>query len=157
MIYEVKQIPEPVLRQKAHKVKNHSQEYINQLKKDMIETMEANAGAGLAAPQIGVPLRMIAFINNHKPIVLINPELVIASDETSIEVEGCLSIPGVLVPVERPVTIKVQHQIGNKWRVFKFVNFTARVVLHEMDHLDGVLIIDKTVDVNAKPEYGTLI
>ena len=158
MIQRIRTIPEDsILRQKAHKVKTQSKEYIDQVKVDLIETLEANSGAGLAAPQIGVGLRMIAFINNHKPIVLINPEIVMINDEVDIIPEGCLSIPGVVIPVERPTAIKVQHQQGNKWRVYKFLGHTARVVQHELDHLDGVLIVDKDASLKAPTKDSAFV
>lgn len=158
MIREIKIIPDPILRQKAHRVRTQSQQYLNELKKDLIDTLEANSGAGLAAPQIGVSLRVIAFIDDERnSVVLINPEITFVDLETEKSTEGCLSIPGFLGEVERSTLIKVQHQIGNKWFKKLYLGFTARVVQHEIDHLDGILIVDKISDISKKPEYGPTI
>lgn len=158
MIKEIRVIPDPVLRQKAHRVRTQSQQYLNELKRDLIETLEANAGAGLAAPQIGVSLRVIAFVDDERrPVTLVNPEITFKSEETDKLVEGCLSIPGFLAEVERPVMIKVQSQNGHKWSKRIYKGFEARVVQHEIDHLDGILITDRISDVSKKPEFGNTI
>lgn len=147
-----------ILRQKAHKVKSQSKDYISQVEKDLIETLEANSGAGLAAPQIGVSLRMIAYITNERRIgVLINPEIIEASEKTEVAAEGCLSIPGLLVEVSRSKSIKVRSQRGNKWTNHKFSDFEARLIQHEIDHLDGILIVDKAVSLEKFPDHADVI
>jgi peptide deformylase len=140
-----------VLRQKAHQVERF-EDTLSELAQDMAETMHAENGVGLAAPQVGVLERVIIV---HTPedeeepgsgqmYVLVNPEVSRASDELAEGLEGCLSIPGYVGEVARhaSVTIKGQDLKGNKIRV-KARGFLARAFQHEIDHLDGVLFIDK--------------
>ena len=109
----------------------------------MYETMVEAYGVGLAAPQIGI-LRRIAVIDvGEGKIELINPEVIKTSGEQSGE-EGCLSCPGVWGEVVRPmkVTVKAQDRYGNEFKV-KGSELLARALCHEIDHLDGVLFVDK--------------
>lgn len=142
--------PAPVLRRKARKVTEFGPE-LQTLIDDMIETMRLAPGVGLAAPQVDVPLRVIVveFGDEEDEDVppklysVVNPELVKASKETEIGVEGCLSIPGFAGEVERSVDVivKGQNRRGQPVRI-KASGWLARIFQHEINHLDGVLFID---------------
>jgi peptide deformylase len=135
----------PILRQKAKKVKQITTD-IKQLVLDMIETLKANNGAGLAAPQIGQPLRIIVAKpdENKEALVLINPQIIKTSRKKEIMEEGCLSLPDISVPVKRAAKITVQGlDINGQTVKIKAKGILARVIQHEIDHLDGILIIDK--------------
>lgn len=110
-----------------------------QLAKDLAETLIQHQGLGLAAPQIGVPYRVFAI--NGTPIhVCYNPKLIDVSSEEIYLEEGCLSFPGLVMKVKRPRHIKLRYTMPNGETVTeKYTGMTARCILHEMDHLDGVL------------------
>ena len=141
----------PALRQKARRVK-HFGEALQKLADDMVETVRAAPGVGLAATQIGVIERVfVAELpedeedpQSGKLFILVNPEIVKASAEEEEREEGCLSIPGYVGDVRRAtwVTIKGQDVKGREIRV-KAYDMLARVFQHEMDHLDGVLLLDR--------------
>jgi peptide deformylase len=153
MIKDIRKIGDPILRKKAKKVDKVTKE-THKLLDDMLETMHKASGQGLAAPQIGVGQR-IAVVelpkNDDIPgsgvvYALINPEVVKLSDETWEHQEGCLSIPGWRGDVARPVRVVVRALDRNGNRVKHEVEgHVARAFLHEIDHLDGVLYIDKLV------------
>ena len=136
-------LPEPVLRQKAKRVRNIDGS-IKKLIADMLETMHSTPGrVGLAAPQIGVSLRVIVIgIPEEEDIVLINPEIVRKKGERLIG-EGCLSIPGYTGQVTRAesVTAKGLDQNGKEIRI-KAEGLLAQALEHEIDHLNGMLYID---------------
>jgi len=131
------------LRQKSLPVKKIDAEVRN-LIKEMTVFMKQNNGIGLAAIQIGVPLRVIVCEVNDKVYSLINPEIIKTSAEMNIMDEGCLSVPDVFGEVERPekIVIKATTLEGKKIK-FKAFGLLARVLQHEMDHLDGILFTDK--------------
>ncbi len=141
----------PTLRQKARKVTKFGPE-LQQLIDDMVETMRAAPGVGLAAPQINIPERIIvvelpADEEEGLPAELytyVNPEIVKASRDTEMGEEGCLSIPGYVGEVDSSVELIVRGQdaFGRPQRV-KAQDYLARIFQHEIDHLDGVLFIDK--------------
>lgn len=136
-------VPDPVLRQKARKVRNIDSS-VQRLIDDMIETMRAVSGVGLAAPQVGVPLRVaVVEIPGSEVIVLINPEIVKKEGERVIE-EACLSIPGYKGEVRRSVSVKVKalDRMGRNFRI-KGEELLAQALEHEIDHLDGILYIDR--------------
>ncbi|NLJ86998.1 MAG: peptide deformylase [Firmicutes bacterium] len=140
---------EPVLRQKAQPVTRVTKK-IRRLIKDMMETMYAADGVGLAAPQVGIPQRIIVVDIGDGPIALINPEI----DESSgqeIDVEGCLSIPGVFGYVERAAHVVVAglNEAGKATRIVAD-DLLARALQHEIDHLEGVLFIDRAIEVAAE-------
>jgi len=135
----------PILRQKAQEVKEINAQ-IKQLILDMIETLAANNGLGLAAPQVGQLLQII--IAKPEPdkevLVLINPQIKKTSRKKEIITEGCLSLPNLSVPVERSIKITVQGLALNGESVkIKAKGLLARIIQHEIDHLNGILIIDK--------------
>ncbi len=115
------------------------------LLEDMVETMKKNEGVGLAAPQVGVLKRIIVVDIGEGPIRLINPEIVSQEGER-IGVEGCLSIPGTFGEVSRPAKVKVEglDKEGNKITI-EAEEMLARVLCHEIDHLNGVLFKDKVI------------
>lgn len=160
-------IPEPVLRHKARKVNEFGPD-LQVLIDDMIETMRAAPGVGLAAPQVAVPLRVIVIEygeeedGEEKPprlYAVVNPEIARIDTETETGTEGCLSIPGYVGDVERPVgiTIKGQNRRGQQIKI-KADGWLARIFQHEIDHLDGVLFIDRAEKVwEFKGEPGQAV
>ena len=147
--------PADILRRKAHKVSDFGAELQN-LINDMVDTMRDEPGVGLAAPQVGVSLRLIVVEygdeeDEEKPpklFVVTNPEIVRQSQEMIMGVEGCLSIPGYAGEVERAieVTVKGQNRRGKPVKI-KAKGWLARIFQHEVDHLNGVLFIDRAEKV----------
>ena len=134
--------PDPVLRQKAKRVRNIDAS-IERLIDNMLETMPVVSGMGLAAPQVGVSLRVAVIgIPEEETIVLINPQIVKRSGEHLVE-EGCLSIPGYRGEIKRSVsvTVKWRNRQGKEVRL-KATELLAQALEHEIDHLNGVLYID---------------
>lgn len=144
-LLSVREIGDPVLRSKAKKVTKVDKK-TNELIDNMFETMYAEDGVGLAAPQVGI-LKKIAVVDIQEgnKVLLINPEI-IAEDGKAIMEEGCLSIPGEIGNVIRSKYIKVRSldREGNEIE-FEAEGFEARAIQHEMDHLEGVLFVDKIV------------
>jgi len=135
----------PILRQKAKEVKEINAE-IKQLALDMVKTLKANNGLGLAAPQVGQSLRLITVKPepDKEALVLINPRIKKASRKKTIIEEGCLSLPNTFRPVERPEKITLEAlDINNHPVKMKVKGLLARTIQHEIDHLDGLLIVDK--------------
>ncbi|MEJ2048095.1 MAG: peptide deformylase [Dehalococcoidia bacterium] len=131
-----------VLRQKARRVTT-TDSSIQRLIDDMIETMQQASGVGLAAPQIGVPLRVVVIqLPDEEPVALINPEMVKRSGEREV-VEGCLSVPGYAGDIKRSVTVtvKARDRQGKSVRI-KASGLMAQALEHELDHLNGVLFVD---------------
>jgi len=142
-ILEIKEYGEPILRGKALPVKEIDPEILN-LIKDMAETMYTDSGVGLAAPQVGVSKRIIVIDGEEEGLmVLINPILVKSEGEL-VEEEGCLSIPGIYSQVKRAskVTVKALNENGDPIEMTK-EGLAARALQHEIDHLDGILFIDR--------------
>jgi len=141
-ILPIRNLPDPVLRRKANKVPKID-DSVQQLINDMLETMQQANGAGLAAPQVGVSLRIITLqIPEQEPIAIINPEIVKRSGERDV-IEGCLSVPGYSGEIKRAVsvTIKGLNREGKAVR-FKANDIMAQAFEHEIDHLNGTLYID---------------
>ncbi len=133
---------EPMLRQKAKKV-SRIDGSIQQLIDDMMATMQYAGGVGLAAPQVGISLRVIVLqMPEEEPIALINPEIVRRSGEREVT-EGCLSVPGYFGEIRRSesVTVKGQSREGKAIRI-KATGLMAEAMEHEIDHLNGVLYVD---------------
>ena len=142
-ILEIKEYGEPVLREKALPVKEITPEMLN-LIKDMAETMYADSGVGLAAPQVGVSKRIILVDGEEDGlIVLINP-VIIKSEGEVVEEEGCLSLPGIYSQVRRSskVTVKALNENGDPIEITK-EDLISRALQHEIDHLNGILFIDR--------------
>lgn len=142
-VLPIRALPDPVLRQKAKRVRTID-DSVKKLIGDMIETMHADPGrVGLAAPQVGVSLRVIVIgIPEEEDIVLINPEIVRRSGERSVT-EGCLSVPGYYGEIKRAesVTAKGRDPTGKEIRI-KANELLAQALEHEIDHLNGVLYIE---------------
>lgn len=135
-----------VLRQKCKKI-HRVDGSVKRLIEDLIDTVEDAHGAGLAAPQIGVPLRALVTSVDDRLHVLINPEIVDMSDEEVVQDEGCLSIPGLWGPLSRKVKVTVRGLNANGKPVkIKAEGLEARAFQHEIDHLDGILFIDRIDD-----------
>ncbi len=135
-------LPDPVLRRKAKKVTSIDGA-VRKLIDDMIDTMRANGGVGLAAPQVGVSLRIAVIeIPGEEVIVLINPEVVKKEGEKDVA-EACLSLPGYAGEIKRAVTVRVkaQNREGRGFRL-KGEGLLAQALEHEIDHLNGVLYSD---------------
>ena len=148
-----------VLRQKAKKV-SAIDGSIQRLVDDMIETMRQTHGVGLAAPQIGVSLRVVVLqMPDEEPVAIINPEIVKCSGEREVT-EGCLSVPGYYAEIKRSdsVTVKGLDRQGKKIRI-KATDLLAQALEHEIDHLNGVLYIDHLESEDRlhkiEPEAGT--
>jgi len=134
--------PDPVLRQKAKRV-SHIDEAIARLIDDMVDTMHEVGGVGLAAPQVGIPLRVAVIeLPEEETLVLVNPQIVKRSGERLVE-EGCLSIPGYRGEIKRSVkvTAKGLDRRGKEIRI-KGGELLAEALEHEIDHLNGILYID---------------
>jgi len=141
---DIRVIGDPVLREHAREVTQFDRS-LRKLAKRMIRTMHDAPGVGLAAPQVGVLQRLLVYDVDDDPQVLVNPVLDEFSDGTEEADEGCLSVPGVTMPVERPVSVRVRgFDAGGEPVDFVAEGFEARVIQHETDHLDGVLIVDRT-------------
>lgn len=148
-------LPEPILRKKARKVSDFGVE-LQALIDDMVETMRAAPGVGLAATQVDIPLRVIVVEYSEsedenvspKLYTVVNPEITRLDPETEVGTEGCLSIPGYVGDVERPVavTIKGQNRRGQPIKI-KANGWLARIFQHEVDHLEGILFIDRAEKV----------
>lgn len=132
----------PILRWKTKDVPKITREILHLLK-DMHETVIAAKGAGLAAPQVGRTERVCIAMIHRKLVPLINPQITWRSDTVSVAQEGCLSLPEIWINVARPTDIVVHFTTKkNQQRELKLSNFDARVVQHEVDHLEGILITD---------------
>lgn len=135
-------IPHDVLRQPAQEITKVNNQ-IRLLADNMVRIMKKANGVGLAAPQIGILKRIIVIAPEGKPTVLINP-VITHREGSEIAEEGCLSIPGLYGDVERAETIEVEaYDIKGRAFSYTIEGFAARIVQHEVDHLDGVLFIDK--------------
>ena len=142
-VLQIRTLPDPVLRQKAKKVTKIDKS-VQKLIDDMIDTLHADPNrAGLAAPQVGVLLRIAVIeLPEQELITLINPEIVKREGERIVQ-EGCLSIPGYFGEIKRAVTVKVkaQDRYGKQFRL-KAEEFMAQALEQEIEHLDGILYID---------------
>jgi peptide deformylase len=150
----VRQYPDPVLRRPASDVTKFDDE-LAALVDRMYGIMNDAYGVGLAAPQVGLLLRVFTYQvdEDTEPAAVINPKITWSSDETDVEEEGCLSLGDVRVPIERPVAIKVSGKtLTGEDLELEVDGFTARVFQHEIDHLDGVLAIDRVKDDAARKE-----
>ncbi|MGR3465189.1 peptide deformylase [Limimaricola sp.] len=140
--------PAPVLRAKAKPVALFDAT-LSQLAADMIETMYDAPGRGLAAPQVGLPMRIFVTdvhwrTGNPAPKVFVNPEIVEVSEDTVLREEGCLSIPDTPCRVRRPARVTLKWQdLQGLGQEAAFEGIEATCVQHELDHLDGILCIDR--------------
>lgn len=154
-ILDIKTFPDPVLRVKGKLVKNFDKEF-QALVDNMVETMRDAPGVGLAAPQVGESLQLavIEFGDEEdesvpkKLYVIANPEITKPSEETIIDVEACLSVPGLAGEVERheSLIVKAQNRHGQPYKI-NAKGWLARIFQHEIDHLNGVLYIDRAINL----------
>ncbi|OGI25454.1 MAG: peptide deformylase [Candidatus Moranbacteria bacterium RBG_13_45_13] len=136
--------PNDFLRKKAREVKDFKDPRLTGLVSDMAKVMDEEKGIGLAAPQVGLDLRICVARVNNMLFTLINPKIYSTSRKKEIFEEGCLSFPGKFFPVERPIKVKIKARdlTGKKIKI-KADGLLARVLQHEIDHLDGILVIDR--------------
>lgn len=158
-LLDIVTFPDPFLRLKAKPVKKFDKDF-QVLIEDMFETMLNEPGVGLAAPQIGQSIQLVVIeyaeeseneeAQKRKPkrYVLVNPEIVKQSEETVEGMEGCLSVPGLVGNVERheSVTVKALNRSGKPQKI-KAKGWMARIIQHEVDHLNGILYIDRTTEL----------
>lgn len=142
-VFPIRIVPDPVLRQKSKRVR-FIDSSISKLIENMLETMRAVEGVGLAAPQIGISLRVIVIgLPEQAEIALINPQIVRRSGERLVN-EGCLSVPGYRGEVKRAVSVTVKgRDLSGKEIRIKADELLAQALEHEINHLDGVLYIDQ--------------
>jgi peptide deformylase len=142
----IRKLGDPVLKSRATPV-DHFDDSLRRQVGRMAGIMNDALGVGLAAPQLGISQRLLVYrVGPDAPVtVLANPELEWASGELELGEEGCLSIPGIMVDVDRPVYVRVRglDEEGEE-RVVEASGLEARVIQHEIDHLDGVLILERT-------------
>jgi peptide deformylase len=167
-ILDIACLPDPVLRRKARKIAVFDKDF-QILVDNMIETVRQAPGVGLAAPQVSVSVRLIVVeygeedeegeeVTPKKLYVIANPEIVLASEEKEMGIEGCLSIPGLVGDVERHVKIVVKglNRFGKPVKI-NAEGWLARIFQHEIDHLEGVVFPDRAVRVWKPNEDEELV
>ena len=123
----------------------------------MTALMHDANGVGLAATQVGVLRRLFVFVDEGEDRVLVNPVITKSSRDTETDDEGCLSLRDVLVPVDRPTAVTIEgFDVAGEPVTYELELPSARIVQHELDHLDGVLIIDRTDDASRRAALATL-
>lgn len=150
----VRQYPDPVLRRKARDVEQFDDE-LRQLVDRMYGIMNEAMGVGLAAPQLGLLLRVFTYHYDPEssPQALVNPVVEWSSDETDVDEEGCLSLGDVRLDVERPVSVRVTgRDVEGAPVELELEGFPARVFQHEIDHLDGVLAFDRAATAEQRKQ-----
>lgn len=146
-------LPSEILRKKSHPVTGYTAQKYHSLIRDMGETMMHEKGIGLAAPQVGKNIRLTVIHTKDGILALINPVILRRSLRKIMGEEGCLSIPGVFGMVKRhgKITVSAMLEDGTQ-KVFNAEGLFARVIQHEIDHLDGILFIDRTKKITAGKE-----
>lgn len=140
---DIRIYPDPALKQKCEPVTEFDDD-LKQLVEDMIYTMLVAPGAGLAAPQVGILKRLIVtngeyFESPQSGLVFINPKI-ISTEGSVVKEEGCLSLPDIYGEVERAEKVKLEAQdLEGNWHTFEYVDWAARILLHECDHLEGIV------------------
>ena len=155
---QIRQYPDAVLRMQARNVERFDDDLVR-LAERMAHLMHDARGVGLAATQVGVLQRLFVFhaADDEGVTTIVNPEITRRTEETELADEGCLSLQGVLVPVERAfgVTVEGRDIRGTSLRL-ELEEMDARVVQHEIDHLDGVLMLERTDDESRREALATL-
>ena len=155
---QIRQYPDAVLRMRANEIEQFDDD-LARLADKMAHLMRDAHGVGLAATQVGVLQRLFVFQKRDDEDVtaIVNPEIIERSEGVAVAEEGCLSLQGVLVPVERSldVTVEGQDLTGAPLRL-ELDEMDARVVQHEIDHLDGVLMLERTTDEARREALATL-
>lgn len=145
---DVHHLGDRVLRQPAKRI-SKVDDKLRDLIRDMLKTMYSEDGIGLAAPQVGINKQLLVIDINFEeadvpPLVMINPVIKSTNQDLELDQEGCLSIPGVFLDVKRPTAVEVAYKDENgRPQRLKAKDLLARVILHEMDHLNGVLFVDR--------------
>jgi peptide deformylase len=170
-LLQVAQLGNPVLRQKAHAIENPSDPQVQVLIDNLLATLQAANGVGIAAPQVSESLQLLIIASRPNvryphaplmdPIALINPRVVDHSGETVKDWEGCLSVPGLRGTIARYQEIEVEYlDRNNRLKTQVFTDFVARIFQHEFDHLNGLAFIDRlegTQDLMTEQEYQNQI
>jgi peptide deformylase len=142
---EIRLDGDPILRKKSKEI-TEINDRIKILLDDMVETMRAANGLGLAAPQVGILRRAVVIDVGEEVLKIINPVIIEASGSI-VDFEGCLSIPDLSGKVERPEKVKIKYLDENgESKVYEATGYTARAFCHEIDHLDGILYTDKALE-----------
>ena len=155
---QIRQYGDPVLRMKAREVESFDDD-LRRLAERMQRVMVDAHGVGLAGNQVGVLQRVLVLQTSteEEPRALVNPHIVDSSAETATSDEGCLSLLGVLVPVERAVRVRLEaRDVKGKPVRLELGDLAARVAQHEIDHLDGVLILDRTAPESRRAALALL-
>jgi peptide deformylase len=155
---QIRQYPDAVLRMRAREVEAFDDD-LARLAEKMGRLMHDARGVGLAATQVGVLQRLFVFQRGGDDDVtaIVNPEITKRSRSTDVADEGCLSLQGVLVPVERAIEVTIEGQdLSGAALTFELEEMDARVVQHELDHLDGVLMLERTDDDSRRDALATL-
>lgn len=154
---QIRQYPDPALRIRAREVETFDGD-LKRLVERMSRLMEEASGVGLAAPQVGILQRVFVFHREEDEVeAVVNPRIVDGSEERETDEEGCLSIQGVRVPVERSASVVVEGRDpdGGELRL-ELAGLPARVAQHEIDHLDGTLILDRTDEEHRRAALAAL-
>ena len=155
---QIRQYPDAALKMQARPVEQFDDE-LRALVERMKRLMHDARGIGLAATQVGVLQRLFVFLPEEdvEPVAVVNPEIVERGDETDVADEGCLSIQNILVPVERATTVTLvgRDESGDDVR-YELEDIYARAAQHEIDHLDGVLMLDRTTPEARREALGKL-
>jgi peptide deformylase len=155
---QIRQYPDPALRMRAHEVEDFDDE-LEALSERMIALLRDANGVGLAATQVGILRRLFVYQpgEEEEPVAVVNPQVEVRGQETATADEGCLSIQDLLVPVERAcaVVLTGSDVAGGEYRR-ELEGQGARVVQHELDHLDGILMIDRTTDEARREAMAVL-
>lgn len=153
--YEIRVIGDPVLRRRADEITDVDDRLVR-LVDDMVATMYDAPGVGLAAPQIGVEKRLFVYDVGHGPQAIINP-VISESDGEWVFEEGCLSVPGLSWEIVRPKVVHLTgYDLDGNEVSFEADEYLGRVFQHELDHLDGVLLIERLDDDTRKAALRTL-
>lgn len=140
--YKILTYPNEILRDKAKPVKEFNKELIT-ISNNMLFTLLSSGGIGLAGNQVGILQRIIIVLTDHFQGIMINPEIIARSNNSTILAEGCLSFPGQRVNIDRPETIYVSwYNLDGTGTNREFGGITAKCIQHEIDHLNGILIED---------------
>jgi peptide deformylase len=155
-VLPIRTFGDPGLRQRARDVDKITGLH-RRLAADMLETMRAAPGVGLAAPQVGVLERLFVWEVEDENGAVVNPEIISSSDEESVYEEGCLSVPGLYRDVTRPARIEVRWlDLDGNSHTASLDGFKARVWQHEIDHLDGTLFVDRLSPDERREALATL-
>ena len=151
MLLKILKYPNPLLRKKCREINEITPE-IKRLALDMIETMNESKGVGLAAPQVGELKRLIIIQTGDNPLILVNPKILNKTKETETAEEGCLCLPDLFLNIKRAKGAEVEalNENGEVVRI-NDAGMAARILQHEIDHLDGILFTDKAKDLRDIP------